>query len=139
MVRGARVFPDPAAVSVTLAALPSARPPASTADLRMIERAVLDVEAARDGAFSAPGTFPSFPAETRDREGPDDDKVRLDLYARRWLEASPAKARAALEASLATADARFGGSKADALVAAARADTAKTRAKLRESILEAFG
>ena len=139
LVRGARVFPDPAAVSVTLAALPSARPPASTADLRMIERAVLDVEAARDGAFSAPGTFPSFPPEARDREGPDDDKVRLDLYARRWLEASPAKARAALEASLATADARFGGSKADALVAAARADTTKVRAKLRESILEAFG
>ena len=139
LVRGARVFPDPAAVSVTLAALPSARPPASTADLRMIERAVLDVEAARDGAFSAPGTFPSFPPEARDREGPDDDKVRLDLYARRWLEASPAKARAALEASLATADARFGGSKADALVAAARRDTTKVRAKLRESILEAFG
>jgi hypothetical protein len=137
LARGARVFPDPAAVSATLAALPSARPPASTADLRMIERAVLDVEAARDGAFSSPGTSP-FPPEARDREGPD-DSVKLETYARRWLEASPAKARAALEVSLATADARAGGSKAGALVAAARADTTKVRAKLRESILEAFG
>jgi hypothetical protein len=106
----------------------------------MIERAVLDVEAARDGAFSSAPTTRSFPPEARDGEKPD-DSVRLDSYARRWLEASPAKARAALEASLATADARFGGSKskAGALVAAARADTTKTRAKLRESILEAFG
>ena len=66
------------------------------------------------------------------------DMETLDAYVRRWLDASPAKARAALEASLATADAGAGGSKAGALVAAARADTTKVRAKLREAILAAF-
>jgi hypothetical protein len=143
LVRGARVFPDPAAVAATLAALPEARPPASTADLRMIERAVLDVETAR--ASAEPHPFPSTgknpPTSTADREGLFQTKTKeetLDAYVRRWLDASPAKARAALEASLATADAGAGGSKAGALVAAARADTTKVRAKLREAILAAF-
>jgi hypothetical protein len=143
LVRGARVFPDPAAVAATLAALPEARPPASTADLRMIERAVLDVETAR--ASAEPHPFPSTgknpPTGTADREGLFQTKTKeetLDAYVRRWLDASPAKARAALEASLATADAGAGGSKAGALVAAARADTTKVRAKLREAILAAF-
>ena len=143
LVRGARVFPDPAAVAATLAALPEARPPASTADLRMIERAVLDVETAR--ASAEPRPFPSKgknpPTGIADCEGPFQTKTKeetLDAYVRRWLDASPAKARAALEASLATADAGAGGSKAGALVAAARADTTKRRAKLREAILAAF-
>jgi hypothetical protein len=109
----------------------------------MIERAVLDVETAR--ASAEPHPFPSTgknpPTGTADREGLFKTKTKeetLDAYVRRWLDASPAKARAALEASLATADAGAGGSKAGALVAAARADTTKVRAKLREAILAAF-
>lgn len=153
LARGARVFPDPAAVAATLAALPEARPPASTVDLRMIEHAVLDVETARSGAFSSSSSrrqtraFPSIVTNppVADRIADRDERAvseldELETYLRRWLDASPAKARAALEASLATADAEAGGSKnkAGALVAAARADTTKVRAKLREAILEAF-
>ena len=145
LARGACVFPDPAAVAATLTVLPEARPPASTADLRMIERAVLDVETARSGAFSVSSSRQTraFPSIETDPPTPDISAERsdkLDAYVRRWLDASPAKARAALEASLATAETEAGGSKskAGALVAAARADTTKVRAKLREAILEAF-
>ena len=116
---------------------------ALAARLRMIERAVLDVETAR--ASAEPRPLPSKgknpPTGTADCEGLFQTKTKeetLDAYVRRWLDASPAKARTALEASLATADAGAGGSKAGALVAAARADTTKVRAKLREAILAAF-
>ena len=166
-------FPDPSAVATTLAALHDAQPPASTADLRMIERAVLDLETMRltgetgranppeETLTNAESNAETHTADTGRANPPQETQTNAESNAethtadtgranspqethhttpppisdlfQRWLAASPAKQAAALVKKWESADSAD--ARAQALLAAARADTTKVRKALREEIL----
>lgn len=138
---GARVFPDANAVAATLAALPDARPPASIADLRMIERAVLDIETARREAEGSMAgvknkTKRTMKTSTQTTSPSTADTSPFDTLLQKWIDALPSKASAALSKKLESLDSLD--AKADALVAAVTQDTTKVRAALREEITKAL-
>ena len=124
------------AVAAVVDALPNAEPPATAAELEVMERALLDIrnlELAR-------------PAEVADEDGGvgsggsgnGDAGSRYEAYRDEWLAALPAGKRAKLRAELEAAETTSAEAATSALVANARADAAKTRDATRQRLLDAL-
>jgi len=110
--------PDEDAVAALVDALPNAEPPATFAELELIERALLDLLDERW----------------------DERFARWHYEARRdeWFAALPAGKRAKLRAELEAAETTSSKAATKALVANVRADAAKTRDATRRGILDAL-
>ena len=129
-------MPDEDAVAAVVDALPNAEPPATIAELEVMERALLDVrnlELARlaEVADEDGGVWSGVP-------GMGDAGSHYEAYRDEWLAALPAGKRAKLRAELEVAETTSAESATSALVANARADAAKTRDATRRRLLDAL-
>ena len=113
--------PDEDAVAALVDALPNAEPPATFAELELIERALLDLR-------------------TLDEPSTNAEPSRWHYEARRdeWFAALPVGKRAKLRAELEAAETTSSKAATKALVANVRADAAKTRDATRRGILDAL-